>query len=633
MAERTRAREGRGSFSVGYHSLHPDVSLNFQMNRWFGWVGEPEMLVEMRLAAQRIASYADWTREFLELATAAFQRGHLLRAAFYWRSAEFFMRPDDPDRAGARDRFLETIRSVYAPELVDRHAVPYAHQQRRGFLPAYRFKPAQPKSTIVFFGGFDSSIEELVEAFLSLHDAGYDVIAFEGPGQGGALAESSLPMTAQWQTAVTAVLDHFKVDKVTLVGLSLGGCLALRAAGEPRVERIVAFDVLTDFSEVVLRQTPPALRKLLGALLRVGAAGVVNLMVGRVAKRSPVVEWGIQQGMHVTGTPSPYEFLRRMREFCTTDISSSVTQHVLLLAGSEDHYVPLAQWHRQIALLTNARSVTARLFTRAESAQNHCQVGNYRLALETIVHWIGSMPSAAVTGLKPPPPTERNIKANWRTKMRKHLRATLTVAVTLAAVSTLSLSGCGYNTFQTTDEQVKAGWAEVINQYQRRADLNPNLVNTVKGEAGFEQDTLTKVIEARAKATSIQATPELINDPAAFQKFQQAQGELTGALSRLMVVSEQYPSLKANQGFRDLSAQLEGTENRIAVARNRYIKTVQDYNVTVRSFPSNLTAMVFGYKEKPTFTVENEKGIARPPAVGFDTAPAKPAGPASGAAK
>ncbi len=199
----------------------------------------------------------------------------------------------------------------------------------------------------------------------------------------------------------------------------------------------------------------------------------------------------------------------------------------------------------------------------------------------------------------------------------------------LAVVMGLSLSGCGYNTFQTTDEQVKAGWAEVVNQYQRRADLIPNLVKTVEAEAKFEQDTLTKVIEARSKATSIQATPELLNDPAAFQKFQQAQGELSGALSRLMVVSEQYPNLRANQGFRDLSAQLEGTENRIAVARNRYIKTVQDYNVTVRSFPSNLTAMMFGYNEKPTFTVENEGEIAKPPSVDFDNAPAKPAGPES----
>jgi len=193
----------------------------------------------------------------------------------------------------------------------------------------------------------------------------------------------------------------------------------------------------------------------------------------------------------------------------------------------------------------------------------------------------------------------------------------------IVAALMLSLTGCGYNTFQTTDEQVKASWAEVLNQYQRRADLVPNLVNTVKAEAKFEQDTLTKVIEARAKATSIQATPELVNDPAAFQKFTAAQGELTGALSRLMVVTENYPNLKANQAFRDLAAQLEGTENRITVARNRYIKSVQEYNVAVRSFPANLTAMVMGYKEKPSFTVENEKEISKPPTVQFDTAPAK----------
>lgn len=199
----------------------------------------------------------------------------------------------------------------------------------------------------------------------------------------------------------------------------------------------------------------------------------------------------------------------------------------------------------------------------------------------------------------------------------------------LASALVLNLTGCGYNTFQTNDEQIKASWSEVINQYQRRADLVPNLVNTVKGEAKFEQDTLTRVIDARSKATSIQATPELVNNPAAFQKFQQAQGELTGALSRLMVVSENYPNLRANQGFRDLQAQLEGTENRITVARNRYIKSVQDYNVTVRSFPSNLTAMVFGYKEKPNFSVENEKEISKPPSVTYDATPAKPANPAS----
>jgi LemA protein len=176
----------------------------------------------------------------------------------------------------------------------------------------------------------------------------------------------------------------------------------------------------------------------------------------------------------------------------------------------------------------------------------------------------------------------------------------------LAAAAVLALTGCGYNDFQRLDEQVKSAWAEVLNQYQRRADLIPNIVSTVKGEANFEQETLTKVIEARAKATSIQATPELINDPAAFQKFQAAQGELGSALSRLMVTVERYPELKANAAFQDLRVQLEGTENRITVARNRYIKAVNDFNVLARSFPTNLTAMIFSYPVKSNFTVQNE---------------------------
>ncbi len=193
----------------------------------------------------------------------------------------------------------------------------------------------------------------------------------------------------------------------------------------------------------------------------------------------------------------------------------------------------------------------------------------------------------------------------------------------LLVAASLGLGGCGYNDFQRLDEEVKASWSEVLNQFQRRADLIPNIVATVKGEANFEQETLTKVIEARAKATSIQATPELVNDPAAFAKFQQAQGELSGALSRLLVVSEQYPNLKTNQGFQDLRVQLEGTENRITVARNRYIKAISSYNVLVRSFPSNLTAMVMSYDVKPTFAVQNEAQISAPPTVDFGTPASK----------
>lgn len=190
---------------------------------------------------------------------------------------------------------------------------------------------------------------------------------------------------------------------------------------------------------------------------------------------------------------------------------------------------------------------------------------------------------------------------------------------------TMTLSGCGYNTLQSGDEAIKATWAEVLNQYQRRADLVPNLVNVVKGYAAHEKDVLTEVTEARARVGAIQATPELVNDEEAFKKFLAAQGQMTSAISRLLAVAENYPQLKADGLFRDLQAQLEGTENRITVARNRYIDAVKDYNITVRSFPTNLTAMIFGHKTKPGFTVENEKAIAEPPKVDFSKPAPQPA--------
>lgn len=199
--------------------------------------------------------------------------------------------------------------------------------------------------------------------------------------------------------------------------------------------------------------------------------------------------------------------------------------------------------------------------------------------------------------------------------MRFRLFAIIAIAASL-------LSGCGYNTFQTNDEAVKASWSEVLNQYKRRADLVPNLVQVVQGYASHEKEVLTQVTEARAQVGGINATPELVNDPEAFAKFQAAQAQMTSALSRLLVVAENYPNLKADAGFRDLQAQLEGTENRITVARNRYISAVETYNVAVRTFPNNLTAMAFGYKTKPNFTVENEKTISEPPKVDFSAKPA-----------
>ncbi len=380
-------------FPVGFHEIHPDVSLNFQLNRWFGWVGEEAMLDEMRRVAPRIRDYADWKREFVALAVQAEAGEHLLRAAFYWRAADFFMMPKDADRSTARHRFLELTDELFAPFDVVRHRVPYAQGNLSGSLNALMLKSVVPSAdTIVFFGGFDSYIEELLPSLNYLRDAGFDVIAFEGPGQGSTLHDGNLPMTPDWAGPLGVILDHFRLQSCTLVGLSLGGCLALRAAAEePRVQRVVAYDVLTDFLAVSLRQTPVLVRVLLRGLLQTRAAAAVNLLARVAARRSPVLQWGLAQGMNVTGTRTPYSFLREVKRYRTTDISHRVAQDVLLMAGADDHFVPVAQLTDQLRTLTTARSTTARLFTPHESASSHCQVGNYRLALDVIVDWLRAM--------------------------------------------------------------------------------------------------------------------------------------------------------------------------------------------------------------------------------------------------
>jgi pimeloyl-ACP methyl ester carboxylesterase len=390
-------------FPVGFHQLHPDISMNFQMNRWFSWVGEPGMLDEMRGVAHRIVNYVDWKREFLVLAGTAKREGHVLRAGFYFRAADFFMRTDDPDRRHARDEFLNAMRSVYGLEQFGRHEVPYAAAGAQGVLPAYRFTPRHAKGTIVFFGGFDSCIEELTSAFFFLRDAGYEVIAFEGPGQGGALNDAGLRMTPAWHQPVKAVLDHFKLDQVTLAGLSMGGCLVMRAAAfEPRVKRVVAYDVYPDALDTTLRQVKPVQRALLMVLLTLRAAPVVNAVARRAARKNPIAQWGLEQGMHVTGSSSPYGYLRSTKAYVTADIATLIKQDVLLLAGNEDHLVPMAHFHQQIKMLTNARSITARLFTGSESAASHCQVGNYGLAFRMIVNWLDGMQGQERTNAQEP---------------------------------------------------------------------------------------------------------------------------------------------------------------------------------------------------------------------------------------
>ncbi len=343
------------------------------------------MISEMRAVAPRIHDYADYTREFLALSQQALARGETLKGALYLRSAEFYMINTDSRKQPARQQFLQLMRGRFAVEDSDHYDVPYQAKT----LSAYRFTPDQPKGTILLFGGFDSYIEEMFSTQFYLRDAGFDVIGFEGPGQGASLEDSHLPMTHEWDKPVKAVLDYFHLDDVTLLGVSLGGCLAVRAAAyESRVKRVVADDVLTDFFESTMGQVSTSVRAGILLLLRMRAYGVVNLLSERSTKRSLMVEWGLRQGMHVTGTKTPSGFFKQAQLYRTDDVSPLVEQDVLLMAGAEDQLVPLHQFYDQIRSLSKARSLTARLFTRQEQAQNHVQEGNIGLSLRVIANWI-----------------------------------------------------------------------------------------------------------------------------------------------------------------------------------------------------------------------------------------------------
>ncbi len=371
------------NFGIGYHQIHADVSLNYQMNRFS--TGAPDMIAEMREVAPKIRDYTGYTREFLGLSDRALRKGEVLKGAYYLRSAEFYMFPDDPRKQSARGEFVRLMRECFGITSEVHHTLPY----ESSVLSSYYLTNQTSQGTIVLFGGFDSYIEELFPMQLYLRDAGFHVITFEGPGQGAVLEEGHLAMTPDWERPVRIVLDHFQLDDVTLVGYSLGGCLALRAAArERRVRRVVADDIFTDLVDVSLRQVPPIARATLSGLLTMDAARLVNRLVQRAMHQSLVIEWGMRQGMHVTGTSTPFEYFKEAERYRTDDISPQVEQDVLLLAGAEDHYVPLHQFHDQMRWLTGARSVTARLFTRQEQAHNHVHVGNVGLSLRVIADWI-----------------------------------------------------------------------------------------------------------------------------------------------------------------------------------------------------------------------------------------------------
>ena len=373
-------------FNIGYYQIHPDISVNYQMNRFSD--GSEKMIQEMKEVTPRIHDYTDYIREFLALSEKAHSRNRLLHAALYLRSAEFYMFPNDERKDASRRCFVKWMKEYYEVPESKQFGVPYENTT----MNAYRFQPESPVGTIVFFGGFDSYIEELFASQLYFFQNGFDVITFEGPGQGMTLEESHLTMTHEWDKPCKAVLDYFKLEDVTLIGYSLGGCLALRAAAyEPRISRVVCDDILTDFQQTLFRQIDQVTQIALLTLLKLDDSIIINTLVHHKMKNSLVLEWGITQGMHVTGTASPYDFFKNMASMETPSISHLVKQDVLLFAGSEDHYVPLQQFYDQIQMLKNMHSLTARLFTEKEQAQNHVQVGNTELSLQTIIGWIRSL--------------------------------------------------------------------------------------------------------------------------------------------------------------------------------------------------------------------------------------------------
>lgn len=371
-----------------YDDIHKDYHVNFQLNRFLAYVGESE-LNKLRKVARRVIDYSDWKKEFLALAENALAKGKKIRAGYYFRAAEFFMWRDDPDKKPTREKFLELVREGYNITDEQRHLVPYEDGKMKGYLPTYYFDCPNPKDTVLIMGGGDSYIEEWLPIILGIKNQGYRLVIFEAPGQGGALEEYHLPMTHEFHKAAKCVLDYFELDDVCFWGISGGGMAAIRvAAFEKRVKRVICHDIMFDVFDLMLRKLKPTQQFLLKTLLNLKAGWLYNLIMRVAMKKDLSVDGLFRQGMLVHGVKTPYEYMQKVQLEKTGDVSHLVTQDVLLLAGTEDFAVPLDHFYKQIEALKNVSSLTARLFTRAEHAQNHCQVGNFGLALDIIVNWL-----------------------------------------------------------------------------------------------------------------------------------------------------------------------------------------------------------------------------------------------------
>lgn len=368
-------------FPVGYHALHKTKIIEYQLNRWHS-LGYAR-LEDMQEAGRKIRNFDDWERVMTALAETAEAEDRWVNAAFYYRAAEFFVLPSDPDKERLYDRFSDIFyNKAFTGEAFGRHQVPYEGKS----LPAIRVPPAPGpvKGSIIIHGGFDSFIEEWYSCATFFAAHGYEVILFEGPGQGAALKKAGLPLTHEWEKPVRAVLDHFRLDNVTLLGISMGGWMCFRAAAyEPRITRVIASSIAFDY----LQFLPAPARIFFGYLFRF--RGLMDRIAAMKMNASFQERWGINNLMYITKSQTPMDATDVLLRFSETNQHPDlVKQDVLILTGAEDHFIPLRMHDKQVNALTNARSVTARIFTREDQAQNHCQIGNIGLALGVMREWI-----------------------------------------------------------------------------------------------------------------------------------------------------------------------------------------------------------------------------------------------------
>jgi len=366
------------TFPVGYHDFHDDKHINFQLNRWYS-LGYFD-LEKTRQVGQEVINLSDWKGVLVPYGEQATLAGNFLEAAFFFRAAEFFSLSSDPDKDELYDRFSARFYAAVEDAEFERVSIPY----QGTYLPALHFIPADPQGVIVIHGGLDSFMEEFYSMARYLASAGYEIVLFEGPGQGAALRKHNLCMTYEWEKPVGAVLDHFKISDVTLIGISLGGFLGPRAAAfEPRISRVVAYDVY------IYDHRGGFFQKLLFNLIRL-TPNLYNRLVNSLMRRDVIANHIMNQWMVVCGADTPFDWALELQHYSVAEIIKFVKQDVLLLAGKEDHMIPVKEYYNYLMGLTNADSVSGRIFTRDEQAQNHCQIGNVKLALDYIIEWIES---------------------------------------------------------------------------------------------------------------------------------------------------------------------------------------------------------------------------------------------------